>query len=32
MQAADDIAAVLADRRPRNAINEPSRGRTSLAG
>ena len=31
MQAADDIAAVLAGRRPRYAINEPSRGRTSLA-
>jgi phosphonate dehydrogenase len=31
MQAADDIAAVLAGRRPRFAINEPSRGRASLA-
>jgi phosphonate dehydrogenase len=30
IQAADDIAAVLAGRRPRYAINEPSRGRTSL--
>jgi phosphonate dehydrogenase len=31
MQCADDIAAVLAGRRPRYPINEPSSGRASLA-
>ena len=31
MQAADDIAAVLAGRRPRYPINEPSSGSASLA-
>ena len=31
MQAAEDIAAVLSGRRPRNAINEPLSGRRHLA-